>query len=338
LIPSAAISLADERTPAMTTAAVSAPEFDFTPFLPTARPANDRAATPAQAPAARGVLARHGLDWTVSTEALRTASGRPVPGRVAVVRADTGAVIGDVGEDFGPVQNVAAFGHLDALAARGEVGFESAGCLDGGGRVYVRVGVRRARAEVVPGDTVALGIYVFNAHNGSGAFWGVAEDTRLICRNGMVRREAQRLFRLRHSRRVAERVPLAQAELERAVEAFGARVEQYRALARRQLLAREIVEYLGRIVPDPTDPEAKRARANAERTRDEILRLLEEGRGVHELPAIRGTAWHVLNAATEHAQHVRTAGYDAERAFQSNVLGTAAEFKARALETILTYL
>jgi len=318
----------------MTTATAAEP-FDFAPYFPAAATAANDGPAPA---AAQGLLARHGLAWTVSTEALRTVSGRPVPGRIGVVRDDTGAVIGDVGEAFGVVQNAEAFGALDAFAERGELDFQRAGCLDGGGRVYVRVGVRRGRAEVVPGDLVQLGLYVFNAHNGGGAFWGVAEDLRLICSNGMVRREAQRLFRLRHSRRVAARVPLAQAELERAIADFGRRVEQYRALARRRLQTAEIVEYLGRIVPDPTDPEAKRARKNAERIRDEIQQLLEEGRGVRELPAIRGTAWHVLNAATEHAQHVRTAGYDGERAFQSNVLGAAAEFKDRALETILTYL
>src|SRR5687767_14947496 len=81
-----------------------------------------------------------GLDWSVEQLPLvaRGAAGeRAVPGRVANVRADTGAVLGVVGTGYRPFQNAEAFEFFDAVVQEKLAVFESAGALKGGKYVWM---------------------------------------------------------------------------------------------------------------------------------------------------------------------------------------------------------
>src|SRR5467141_3368195 len=61
--------------------------------------------TTAEVTTAKALLAPAGLDWQVVERPILTVDREPVPSRKAIVRCDTGKVIGDVGENYGILQN-----------------------------------------------------------------------------------------------------------------------------------------------------------------------------------------------------------------------------------------
>ena len=86
-------------------------------------------------------LALAGLDWTVRKEPVYQqrpdlAEGfRTIPDAFATVRADTGAVLGVVGQRYRVAQNVEAPQFLDRLIGS-DLHFETAVSLHGGRRVW----------------------------------------------------------------------------------------------------------------------------------------------------------------------------------------------------------
>ena len=86
------------------------------------------------APSCAEALILAGMNWSVALRGMSTTvvdggQAVPVAGHNAVIRMDTGAVLGVVGEDFRPLQNVDAFGFFEPLVASGLVTLETAGLL-----------------------------------------------------------------------------------------------------------------------------------------------------------------------------------------------------------------
>lgn len=86
---------------------------------------------------AEEAIAAAGLDYDVTLTPMTTEDGLSVPGRRAVVRADTRAVLGVVSDRFVPVQNKQAFGFLDAVVAEGSLRYHTAGALGRGERIWL---------------------------------------------------------------------------------------------------------------------------------------------------------------------------------------------------------
>ena len=58
-----------------------------------------------------------GLNYLAELKSIQTQDGIPIPQRKAVIRSDSGEVLGVVGNSYVPVQNHQAFGFLDAIVA-----------------------------------------------------------------------------------------------------------------------------------------------------------------------------------------------------------------------------
>lgn len=78
-----------------------------------------------------------GLNYLAELKQIQTGDGTPVPQRRAVVRSDTGDVLGVVGTSYVPVQNHQAFGFLDAVVADGGLRYHTAGALGLGQRIWM---------------------------------------------------------------------------------------------------------------------------------------------------------------------------------------------------------
>ncbi len=281
----------------------------------------------------RGFLSSRGLGWTVSKRPLTTANGQAVDDHVAIVRDDNQRVLGVTHVNYEPVQNLEAFGPFDAVVEEGHAKYVSAGTFKGGAQIWVKARFD-FEAEVVPGDVVRAFVLLSNGHDGSRAYSGKKILERLVCKNGLTRSEDARIFTLRHTKNIHERIEWVRGLVESIRVDSEIAIESFRALAGRQMGSAEIETYLRGVFPDPVDTDAIRARGNAERVRGEITALVESGRGA-EIPGVRGTAWGLLNAVTEHVDHVRTAGYEEERRLSTIWFGAGANLKAKALDAAL---
>jgi phage/plasmid-like protein (TIGR03299 family) len=256
----------------------------------------------------------------------------------ANVREDTGDLLGIVSEGYRVVENREAFAFLDALIGS-ELCFETAGSLQGGRRVWVLA--RMPEWVEVGGDDTAMYVYVANSHDGTLAVTAAATSVRIVCANtlGWALRKsdhgeaAARTFRFRHSGELqvkfdeARRVMGMTLDYARQFKALGDR------LAREPITPRRFERSVLSELFATEDGMGKRARANRERARVEVLDTFR-GRGPAGDTSGNSphTKWAAANAIAEHADFGRryTARTDqVQRSFEDTQL------KQRGLELVI---
>lgn len=283
-----------------------------------------------------------GMGWTVSMRPLMTVDGLKIPqdsglNCYAVVRDDTEAILGTVGKDYMPVQNDAAFEMFDAVTQTGKAKYEVAGTLDGGRRFFILA--RTNEFEVVPGDRIEQFLLLHSAHDGSGAVKMQFTNRRPQCWNalgGMLSENAYgnvgKAFSARHTTNVLGRVQEARNILQ-IVQKENEEVEElYVAMSHRYPSEEQIEDVLTQLFP--ADEESAKSIQLAEKKKNAVLHLFEEGENCQSAP---GTAWALYNAATEWQQYSYKA-YTPEARLESQWLGPAREQERNTLQVITATL
>jgi hypothetical protein len=85
---------------------------------------------------ARDAIEMAGLNYTVMKKPLELITGLKQDAYVTV-RTDTGEVLGFVNSSYEPIQNIDAFTFFDALVAKDEAIYETAGVLGKGERIWI---------------------------------------------------------------------------------------------------------------------------------------------------------------------------------------------------------
>jgi phage/plasmid-like protein (TIGR03299 family) len=265
-------------------------------------------------------------DWTVSMQPVNiTASGRDVPFSRAIMRDSDGVPLGMASPDWNPVQNLDAFEFFDPIVSEGKGTYETAGSLRGGQVVWVLA--KLSESFVVVGDDVVSSyLLLTNTFDGKSAVRARYTPIRVVCMNtlraaltGFERRavdasaanvekhRAQRkpkredAVSIRHVGDVKAKLAQAQELMGFAHKRAEETAEAYQAMARKQLQAAEIMDFLVELIPD--NPEAK-SHKRTENMRAEIMSLIDAGIGSN-MPGVRGTLWGALNAVSEFYQHSR---------------------------------
>ena len=296
-----------------------------------------------------------GLDWIVREEPLfckrsPTDLVQGITTHKAIVREDTGDVLGVVGADFHPVQNGELFELLQALGRP----VETAGSIRGGRVVFglLRQGSFRLGPPEA-GDVVHKYLLASNGHDGSAALRFTPTDVRVVCRNTLARAEETGVgVRYLHTAGLARRLDEAKRSLERAEALVSVQQEEAELLYRttwddetfsaflRSTLADlrpgvalstvraslETVAELelwasdGMIGPD-ADPAHRRL---AELASDLVLAVHHPE---NTLPGMTGTAWQAYQGVSRWAQHERKGRMDA---LTSELAGPVRGIKGRA--------
>lgn len=286
-----------------------------------------------------------GLDWNVEKRPAFTVNGAgvfiPMPDRYAVVRDRDDAVLGDVGAEYEPIQNIANFDFLDEVVGGG-ARWESAGSLRGGRRVWALLHAADSDIDMGGGDIVKPYILATNSHDGTSRMIVKWVTRRVVCENTLNAALHERGFNVgvRHSGDIPDKIATAQrifAESSKVFAAFEARMKSLQAAK----LTRDQYEA---IVAEMFPPVEKDGRAKTMRDNN-VLLLTEAVRAeVKLLPQFTQTggginAWMMLNGFTrfaDHAQRVQVRNRDAgEVRFEHALLGGGDEFKAKAANVIL---
>ena len=282
-----------------------------------------------------------GLDWTVSLRSLSTEDGSSVDHK-AVRRDSDGRILGVVGSRWSPIQNADAFAPLQPFVDAGQCSIETMGSLFDGGRVWALARINRDPMTIVPGDDVLKYMLLANGHDGTLTYRMGFTPVRVVCNNtlGMaIGRGSSRLVRIRHMKGALAAIKAVSETIDVANASFEATAEQYRSLARKQVSAADLRDYIKVVFPPapkadrPSDPaislsildevKAENYGGKAFSTSvsvDEIAdatqadkdarcvsileELFESGRG-NAMPGVRGTAWAAFNAVSEYVTHQR---------------------------------
>lgn len=289
------------------------------------------------ATAAEAIIAA-GLDYSVALASLTTAEGISVPQRKAVMRADSGDVLGVVGNSYVPIQNSEAFTFLDTVVADGGVRYHTAGALGKGERVWMLAKLPGHIRIKNSDDVTEKYLLLSNSHDGTAAMRVFFTPIRVVCSNtlsiahGRGRRQG---ISIMHKGDLGAKVREAQKVLGLAARFYDDVQVHADALASHYPTREQLSDYFRQLYPDPVEGDKTRA----ENTRTELFRLFEQGRG-QNIEAVRYSAWAAVNAVTEYVDHhrptrARTVEERATRRLQSQWFGTGAMLKAKAWDLAL---
>lgn len=262
---------------------------------------------------------------------------RPLPDHKLIVRNDTEAVLGVVGQGFELVSHEVMGEILEAVlgANGGHVKFETAGSCKGGAQVWALVYLDEP--YVVPGDNTETIPFMalLNSHDGSGAAKLVSTQVRVVCWNtysaaSMEGERSGRQFTFRHTAKVHERIEEAKLALaglrddaaewtELATELFGMKVDDA-----------TFKKYVARFIPEPpADIVSDRVRNNIDVARRtfEMLYLDSPTTEAH-----RGTALGLVDASVEYLDHVR--GFRNHDTYMGRTLLRPEPLKGRAVKLV----
>lgn len=287
-----------------------------------------------------------GLNWQVvkTQNYARNPQGKVIPvSSFSVFRDTDGAELAaNVGEGFTLKQNRECFQFVDdLLQANGGAHYDSAGALGNGATIWCAVRVPRADI-VVNGEDKSESYLVFTtAHDGSMAHAAALSSVRVVCRNTLRQALSTNtgILRIKHTKNANARFEDAKRTMDGVVMDAKKLQAKLQMLATRRITRESLTAVMDRLFPKPTDKDQNTTRR--ENILTEVLALYESN-DRNAFPAIRGTAYNLLNAVTEYTDHYRTAritdareGYTIEQARAENaVVGTGERLKSSALAVI----
>lgn len=273
----------------------------------------------------RAALEAEGMTWTADFRPLflenESALGgiEPVASHRALVRTDSGAVLGVHGGQYSPVQIADSFDGLQPLLDAGEARITRCGQLQGGKKVFVEATLERASGEVKLGDVVRTKIVARNSFDGTSPIDVAYVVERLRCFNGMTSMSRSALFRGRHTAGVHRELAKWRAEFAEHGASLEKQLQQWRKMTRRRVNDRTLAAYIREVL----SPGAGSNEDTVVRGVDRIAELSETAPGAEP-----GTLWGAVNAVTYWATHERGRSDDARET--SVLFGTGGELIERA--------
>lgn len=241
-----------------------------------------------------------GLDWQVCKKPLYC-NEKIVQGKFGLVRDDTGDTIGICGNQYNIMQNKEAFDFVESLVAN-DVLFETAGCLDGGSRVFMSTKIQDE--WTIGDDDIGLYLLLSAPHTGHDSLKVAVTPIRAICKNTLIAglKTAKRSWNLRHNSTLSGRLEDARASLNLASDYMTKFVEfGNRAIDKR--VSSNVIEKLVETVLFPvTGTDSDRAR----RMRENKMEKLNACYNMPDLSGMKGTIWGVLNAVSDYETHFKT--------------------------------
>ncbi len=286
---------------------------------------------------AEEALRHAGLDFAVAKEGLYLSGGVEIPGRSAIVRTDTRAVLGICSSDYSPLQNREAFSFFDSAIGEG-VRYETAGVLGKGERIWLMARLP-GEFRVAGDDTFLPYLLLSNSHDGSETVRAKCTAVRVVCQNTLsaaLPRHATGAgeIRVRHLGDVASKVAMAGTLLRTAGIYFDELTTQFQAFRKVQLSSLVAHQYfLDTLTEGRTSDDTSELHPITRRRVEAVEHLYDTGLGT-DLPGVRGSLWGAYNAVTEWVDHTRTS----QRKDLRYLVGGAGEIiKEKAFATALQY-
>jgi phage/plasmid-like protein (TIGR03299 family) len=283
-----------------------------------------------------------GMQWKVARSRVRFGEGasqQTWDDQHVLFRSDTKAPLGIVSPGFKIVQPAEVLDFFRDLATAAGVEMSAAGTLQGGRRFWGTAKFAEG-SPISKGDRLT-GYLLFTTGADGGTATTIARRvTRAVCANtiAMANAEGAAEFRLTHrsefdARAVKDFMGLSAqtwADFKaNALRLANKPVDDARA-------AVFVANLLANVkLSDATDAAGKaRAKAVESAGFDKVIRLFKGDAKGSDFDGVQGTAWGLLNAVTEYADHHVRAHNDANRLLSAQ-WGAGNELKSRTLATLL---
>ena len=287
--------------------------------------------------AAEQMIRAAGLDWEVALRRARGAREINRKGefsRYEIVRLprpttkENEVLLGVVSRRYQPLQNVEAFSFFDPIVGEKKAYFETAGALGEGERIWVMAKMLGAM-EVVRGDECFKYLLLSNSHSGEGSVIVRFTAVRVVCQNTLMlaMEDGQKAYRVRHSKRMQLKLDELASFLSITQEVFLKAEEQFRRMAKLQMIEDRLDQYLEAVFP--RSPVQKKS--GEQPARWEHVRRVFETRDL-QVPGVSGTLWQAYNAITRFEDYRRSQQEEQpDQRLERTWFGAGADTKLRAL-------
>ena len=272
------------------------------------------------------------LDYFVTKEQLLRQDGSPAKGAFATINNANNKILGVVGSRYEVIQNVRAFGFFDELIGKGEAVYETAGALGDGEVVWLMAKLPRS-FEPIAGDKVEQFCLLYQSHNGTAPCSVMFTNIRVVCQNTLnlaLGKGSTQIVKIRHTANAEDRLEEAGRIMKQMNEYFTLMGDKCHELGR-FVIDDDFIKFYKEALFG-TDKEVAEGRGRTIRDKKivEFDDYMANGRGV-ELPGVKGTAWHLVQASIEMADYsMPKPGKEAESIF----FGNAADFKQKAWDKV----
>ena len=259
------------------------------------------------------------LDWEVRKQPALYQVGDNVieiPRTNAIVRGDNDAVLGVVGPNYEPVQNVEAFGFFDSLVSEKEAIYHSAGALGAGERIWILAKLP-TDTVIAKDDIINNYVLIYNSHDGSTAISAMLTPVRVVCNNTLTAaiQGARNKVSIRHTKNVKDNLREAHKVLGLAnkyrVELEGA----FNVLASKKVNTELVNTFLSSVY-DEKDKDGNIVEAG-KRVKSKIVEIFESSVGGQDLKSSRGTMFGLYNALTFYYDNVSEYRDENSRAYST---------------------
>lgn len=255
-----------------------------------------------------------GLNWYIHQEALITRDTLQMTNRVANVRSRDGAILGVVGQNYQPLQNIDAFKWFQPFLDEGIASLESAGSLFDGRKIWVLAKLNSQNATIVEGDEIEKYILLSNSHDGTQAVRLGFTPVRVVCNNTLNYAHetgGSKLIRAYHTASLMDTIETIREVMNTAEQRFEATFNEYRKLAQKNINTDDLRKYIRMVFQPKQEVESDTEPGRVETA---VIKLFESGMG-SDIPGVKGTVWGAYNAVVEYMQYHR--GKDPNQRFNN---------------------
>jgi phage/plasmid-like protein (TIGR03299 family) len=291
------------------------------------------------------IIRAAGLDWTVAKRPARgyppiKKRGKPDGyARYEIIRCpregtkDPEVMLGMVTGRYEPLQNVDAFKFFDPIVNEKTATFETAGALGAGERIWVLAKMPEI-IQVVRGDDCEKYLLLSNTHSGQGSVIVKFTAVRVVRQNTpmLSLQDGQQAFRVRHSRKMSDRLGEIGDLIAAANAAYAKAVEAFRQLAETRVRSDAVLdEYLSALFPrSPTQEQNRTTPPKWTAVKD-----LFETRPDLQLRGVKGTLWAAYNAVTAFEDYRKARDDTPSKRLDRVWFGSGSDLKVKALTEAL---
>ena len=289
------------------------------------------------APSIKEAIKLAGLDWEISLRNIMTNDGNniSIDNYRAVVKNETNEVLGIVGNQYKPLQNLEAFEFFEPFIDNDMATLETAGSLFNGKKVFILAKINCGLSDVAQDDFIENFVLLSNSHDGSQAIRVGFTPIRVVCNNTLssaISSDASKLIRVRHMGNVVSNLEDLRETMDLVNKQFLATVEQYRELTKKDINSNDLRKYIKQCFSwKPLEQMIKEydEHIEIEETRSKLINRIEE---IFELePAHK--VWNAYNAVNSYLNHER--GKTLESRYNSTWFGVNRKCDMNALKLAL---
>lgn len=240
------------------------------------------------------------LDWEVQKHQLSNPLTNQLMNSFGMFRMDTKDFLGNVGENYQPIQNVKMGEHIDEILKSIEGShYESCGALGNGEKIWALARIPKDFKIKGTEDITKNYLLCTTSHDGSLAYTLKLVNERVVCNNTLTRAlsESSKNVRIKHTINALGKLDKKVKEADSIMMLIEDTNEKMNELALRKMTVdtnNQVMESMfGKDWKDST----------RSRNQVEAIAQLFSQNDHNAFPEIKGTAYNMLNAVTEYYDH-----------------------------------